>query len=148
MLYYYYYYYYLTQVNLYNCHKTVVCYKLSTTGVNTERLSQSNKRYKLDKLAQIWLTYSSFETENNKKSTHQVCLCIVLADHFAHITKCNSTSLATINTTRSSLLGIPDTYSKQAQNEYKHSLTFRVWHHVVIATKPVHRLQIRPIVHN
>jgi len=32
--------------------------------------------------------------------------------------------------------------------EYKHSLTFRVRRYVVIATKPVHRLHIRPIVHN
>ena len=31
---------------------------------------------------------------------------------------------------------------------YKHSLTFRVRRYVVIATKPVHRLQIRPIVQN
>jgi len=30
----------------------------------------------------------------------------------------------------------------------KHSLTFRVRRYVVIATKPVHRLQIRPIVDN
>ena len=36
----------------------------------------------------------------------------------------------------------------QAYREYKHSLTFRVLRYVVIATKPVHRLQIRPIVHN
>jgi len=32
--------------------------------------------------------------------------------------------------------------------EYEHSLTFRVRRYVVIATKPVHRLQIRPVVHN
>ena len=31
---------------------------------------------------------------------------------------------------------------------YKHSLTFRVRLYVVIATKPVQRLQIRPILHN
>jgi len=31
----------------------------------------------------------------------------------------------------------------QAQGEHKHSLTFRVRRYVVIATKPVHRLQIR-----
>jgi len=29
-----------------------------------------------------------------------------------------------------------------------HSLTFRVHRYVVIATKPVHRLQILPTVHN
>ena len=34
------------------------------------------------------------------------------------------------------------------QSEYKNSLTFRVRRYVVIATKPVHRLQIRPIMHN
>jgi len=34
------------------------------------------------------------------------------------------------------------------QSEYKHSLIFRVRRYVVIATKLVHRLQIRPIVHN
>jgi len=33
----------------------------------------------------------------------------------------------------------------QAYSEYKHSLTFRVRRYVFIATKPVHRLQIRPI---
>jgi len=32
--------------------------------------------------------------------------------------------------------------------EYKHSLTFRVRRYVVIATKPVHLLQIRRIMHN
>jgi len=32
-------------------------------------------------------------------------------------------------------------------SEYKHTLTFRVWRYVVTATKPVHRLQIRPTVH-
>jgi len=31
---------------------------------------------------------------------------------------------------------------------YKNSLTFRVRRYVVIATKPVDRLQIRPVVHN
>jgi len=36
----------------------------------------------------------------------------------------------------------------QAQSEYKHSLTLRVRRYVVIATKPVHRLQISQIVHN
>jgi len=40
-----------------------------------------------------------------------------------------------------------DTSINQAQNEYKHSLTFLVRSYVVIATKPVHRLQIRPMVH-
>jgi len=32
----------------------------------------------------------------------------------------------------------------QAWREYKHSLTFRVRRYVVIATQPVHRLQIHP----
>ena len=36
----------------------------------------------------------------------------------------------------------------QAYSEYKHSLTFRVRRYVVIATKLVHQLQIRSIVHN
>ena len=36
----------------------------------------------------------------------------------------------------------------QAQSEYKHSLAFCVWRYDVIATKPMHRLQIRPMVHN
>jgi len=39
----------------------------------------------------------------------------------------------------------------QAYSEYKHSLTFRVRRYRcydVIATKSMHRLQIRPIVHN
>jgi len=36
----------------------------------------------------------------------------------------------------------------QAQSEYKYLLTFRARRYVVIATKPVHRLQICPIVHN
>jgi len=36
----------------------------------------------------------------------------------------------------------------QAYSDYKHSLTFCIWHYVVTATKPVHRFQIRPIVHN
>jgi len=36
----------------------------------------------------------------------------------------------------------------QVQCEYKHLLTFRVRRYVVIATKPVHRLQIRTIVRN
>ena len=40
------------------------------------------------------------------------------------------------------------TTSNQAYSQYKHSLTFRARHHVVIATKPVHRSQIRPTVHN
>jgi len=35
-----------------------------------------------------------------------------------------------------------------AYSEFKHSLKFRVRRYVVIATKPVHRLQIHPIVHN
>jgi len=35
----------------------------------------------------------------------------------------------------------------QASSEYKHSLTLHVRRFVVIATKPVHQLQIRPIVH-
>jgi len=34
------------------------------------------------------------------------------------------------------------------ESEYKYSLAFRVRRYVVIATKPVHRLQIRPMVHN
>jgi len=38
--------------------------------------------------------------------------------------------------------------SDQAYSEHKHSLTFRVRRYVVIATKPVHQLQIRQIVHN
>ena len=38
--------------------------------------------------------------------------------------------------------------SNQAQSKYKHSLIFRVWRYVAIAMKPVHQLQIRPIVHN
>jgi len=33
-------------------------------------------------------------------------------------------------------------------SEYKYSLTFHVRHYVVKATKPLHRLQISPIVHN
>jgi len=37
---------------------------------------------------------------------------------------------------------------KQAQNEYKHSLTFSVQRYVVIATKTMYQLQIRPIVYN
>jgi len=36
----------------------------------------------------------------------------------------------------------------QAQSLHKHSLTFRVPRYVVMATKPVHWLQIRPTVHN
>ena len=40
------------------------------------------------------------------------------------------------------------TMDNQAQSEYKHSLTFCVRRYVVIATKPVHRLQIRPTVHS
>jgi len=38
----------------------------------------------------------------------------------------------------------------QTKSEYKHSLTLRVrrCRHSMIATKPVHRLQIRPLVHN
>ena len=39
-------------------------------------------------------------------------------------------------------------HNNQAQNEYNHSLTFRMRRYVVIATKSVHRLQIRQIVHN
>jgi len=39
-------------------------------------------------------------------------------------------------------------YLNQAYSEYKHSLIFRVRRYVVIATKPVHWLQICPIVHN
>jgi len=38
--------------------------------------------------------------------------------------------------------------STRHMSEYKHSLTFRVRRCVVIATKSVHRLQIRPIVRN
>ena len=37
---------------------------------------------------------------------------------------------------------------KWAQSEYKHSLTFCIRHYIVIATKPMHRLQIHPSVHN
>jgi len=33
--------------------------------------------------------------------------------------------------------------TNQADSEYKHSLTFRVWRYVVTATKSAHRLQIR-----
>jgi len=36
----------------------------------------------------------------------------------------------------------------QSYSEYKHSLTFRVRCYVVIAMKPVSRLQICPIMHN
>jgi len=36
----------------------------------------------------------------------------------------------------------------QAYSKYKHSFTFCVQCYVVIATKPVHQLQICPIVHN
>jgi len=32
--------------------------------------------------------------------------------------------------------------NNHGQSEYKHSLTFRVWRYVGIASKPVHRLQI------
>ena len=39
-------------------------------------------------------------------------------------------------------------YKNQAYSEYKHSLTFRARRYVVTSTNPVHRLQIRPIVHN
>jgi len=39
---------------------------------------------------------------------------------------------------------VVSTKDNQAQSEYKHSLTFRVRRYVVIATKPVHRLQIHP----
>ena len=39
------------------------------------------------------------------------------------------------------------TMGNQAQNEHKHSLTFHVRHYVVTAMKPVHRLQICPILH-
>jgi len=37
---------------------------------------------------------------------------------------------------------------KQAQSEYRHSLTFRIRRYIAVATKPVHRLQIRETVHN
>ena len=40
------------------------------------------------------------------------------------------------------------TIINQTQSEYKHSLTFCVRHYVVVATKPMHQLQICPIVHN
>ena len=43
---------------------------------------------------------------------------------------------------------MPHAKCNQAQSEYKHSLTFRVRRYVVIETKPMHGLQIRPIVHN
>jgi len=36
------------------------------------------------------------DTEHTR-DTYQVCLCIVLANHFTHITKVNSTSLAKID---------------------------------------------------
>jgi len=36
----------------------------------------------------------------------------------------------------------------QPQSEYKHSLTFRVRRYFVTEAKPVHGLQIRPLVHN
>jgi len=36
----------------------------------------------------------------------------------------------------------------QAYSKYKHSLRFRVRRYVVTPTKSMHRLQIRPIVHN
>jgi len=36
----------------------------------------------------------------------------------------------------------------QAYSKYKHSLTLRVRRYVVIATKPVQRLQIHSIAHN
>jgi len=36
----------------------------------------------------------------------------------------------------------------RAHSEYKHSLTFRVRCYVVIATKPVHWLQVCPVRHN
>jgi len=36
----------------------------------------------------------------------------------------------------------------QAWSKYKHSLIFRVQCYVALATKPMHRLQIRPIMHN
>jgi len=53
---------------------------------------------------------------------------------------------------RMAILNIPkiqDGHIKnQAYSKYKHSLIFRVRRYVVIVTKPVHRLQIRPIVHN
>jgi len=47
----------------------------------------------------------------------------------------------------------PPTYdvgkkSNQAYSEYKHSVAFCVRLYVVTATKPVHLLQIHPIVHN
>jgi len=38
--------------------------------------------------------------------------------------------------------------TNQPESEYKHSLTVRVRRYVVIATKPLHRLQIRRTVHN
>ena len=40
------------------------------------------------------------------------------------------------------------TYGTRHRASTYHSLTFSVRHYVVIATKPVHRLQNRPIVHN
>jgi len=36
----------------------------------------------------------------------------------------------------------------QAYSEYKHSLTFHIRRYVVIATQPVHQLQIHSVVHN
>jgi len=38
--------------------------------------------------------------------------------------------------------------NKPGIQQVQQLLTFRVQHHVVLATKPVHRLQICPIVHN
>ena len=39
-------------------------------------------------------------------------------------------------------------YTTRHRASWQHSLTFCVWRYVVVATKPVHRLQIRQIVHN
>ena len=46
------------------------------------------------------------------------------------------------------ILCILKLFSDEAYSKYKHLLTFRVRRYVAVATKPVHRLLIRPIVHN
>jgi len=63
----------------------------------------------------------------------------ILADHTALI---SIWTYATINTV------ISNNKKPAIERVHTHSLTFRVRRYVVTATKPVHRLQIRPIVHN